>query len=66
MKERNRDLIISDEAILMYSVVKKRATQTNAIGELKKLYLQGKFPIIVFDPEAELRYIIAIPEGDKK
>lgn len=51
---------------MMYSVVKKCATQINAIGELQELHRQGKEPIVVFDPEAkdELRYLISLPKED--
>ena len=48
----------------MYYVVKKVATQINMIGELNKLIEQDKRAIVVFDPEAELKYIIAIPKGE--
>ena len=51
---------------MMYSVVKKCATQINAIGALKELHSQGKEPIVVFDPEAKdgLWFLIALPKED--
>lgn len=48
-----------------YYVVKKVATQINAIGELKKLIEQNQKPIVVFDSEAEeMKYIIALEKED--
>ena len=49
---------------MMYSIVKKCATQINLLGELKKLIQQGKHPIVVIDETSELRYIIAIPKEE--
>lgn len=49
---------------MMYSIVKKCATQINLMGELKILIQQGKNPIVVIDETSELRYIIAIPKEE--
>lgn len=51
---------------MMYYVVKRVATQINAIGEMKSLHKQNKHPIVIMDNEAKdgLWFIIALPKEE--